>query len=78
MNFVIHSLNRFVFFLKCFYTLLVSLSQVPYMQISGMILGVNIFGEKVSVASVIGTGGFGGVLRPQWRVLGGGAPYENF
>ena len=48
------------------------------MQISGMILGVNIFGEKVSVASVFGTGGFGGVLRPQWRVLGGGAPYENF
>ena len=58
--------------------LLVSLNQVPYMQISGMILGVIIFGEKVSIASVNGTRGFGGVLRPQWRILGGGAPYENF
>ena len=35
------------------------------MQISDMILGVNIVGGKVSVTSVNGARGFGGALRPQ-------------
>ena len=35
------------------------------MQISDMILGVNIINGKVSVASVNRAEGFGGVLRPQ-------------
>ena len=37
----------------------------PYMQISDMILGVNIISGKVSVASVNRAGGFWGVLRPK-------------
>ena len=36
------------------------------MQISDMIPGVNIISRKVSVASVNGAVGSGGVLRPQW------------
>ena len=40
----------------------------PIMQISDMILGVNIIGEKVNAASVIG--GFGGVLKNPAGVLG--------
>ena len=60
-----HSLNRFFFFFNV-YTLLVFFKQVPYMQISDMISGVNIIGRKVSVSSVNGPRGFGGVLRPQW------------
>ena len=41
--------------------------QVPYMQLSHMIPGVNVIGRKVSVASVSGAGGSGSVLRPQWN-----------
>ena len=45
--------------------LLVFFNQVPYMQISDMIPEVNIIGRKVSVASVNGAVGSGGVLRSQ-------------
>ena len=41
------------------------------MQISDMIAGVDIIGGKVSVASVIGAGGYGDVLTQQQGVLGG-------
>ena len=69
MNYFIQSLNRFVcFFLKNANALLVFFKWVPYMQISDMILGVNIIGEKVNAASVIG--GFGGVLKNPAGVLG--------
>ena len=64
-NFFIHPLNRFVLKKKNAYALLVFLNWVPYMQLSHMIPGVNIIGRKVSVASVNGAGGSGGVLRPQ-------------
>ena len=46
------------------YELLVFFNWVPYMQPSHMIPGVNIISRKVSVSSVNGTGGSGGVLRP--------------
>ena len=38
---------------------------MPYMQISDMILGVDIIGRKVIVASAKGARGSGSVLRPQ-------------
>ena len=37
------------------------------MQISDMIPGVDVIGEKVSIASVNGAGGSGSVLTPQWE-----------
>ena len=43
---------------------MVFFNQVPYMQISDMILGVNIISGKVNIASVNGAGGSGGILRP--------------
>ena len=57
-NFFNHSLNRFVS-KKNAYELLVFFNQVPYMQLSHMITGVNIIGRKVSVASINGVGGGG-------------------
>ena len=44
------------------------------MQISDMILGVNIISGKMSVASVNGAGGSGGVLRPQPGFYGAELP----
>ena len=43
---------------------MVFFNQVLYMQISDMILGVNIISGKVKIASVNGAGVSGGVLRP--------------
>ena len=40
--------------------LLVFFNRVPYTQISGMTLGMNIMGKKVSIASFNGARGFGG------------------
>ena len=64
-------LNRFAL-KKNAYGSLVFFSQVPYMQLSHMIPGVNMIGRKVSVASVNGAWGSGGVLRSQR------GPQENF
>ena len=55
-------LNRFAL-KKNAYGSLVFFNQVPYMQLSHMIPGVNIISRKVSVASVNGVWGSGGVLR---------------
>ena len=43
-----------------------------------MIPGVNIISGKANVESVNGAGGSGGTLSPSARILGGGAPSENF
>ena len=45
-------------------------NQVPYMQIRD-IPGVNIIGRKVSIVSINGSGGSGGLLRgfPWWSTL---------
>ena len=48
----------FIFF-KNFYVLLVFFKLVPHMQISDMILGVNIIDKKVRVVSVNGVGDLG-------------------
>ena len=72
MKFFIHSLNRFVLKKKKAYGLLVFFNWVPYMSLSHMILGVNIIGRKMSVVSINGAGGYGGVLRTQR------GPQENF
>ena len=47
------------------YELLVFFNPVHYMQLPHMIPGVNIIDGKVSIASVNGACGSGGVLRPQ-------------
>ena len=66
-NFFIHSLNRFkknAFALQVFFNL------VPYMQISDMIVGVNIMGGKVSVASFNRAGSLQGVqLHDLWFIF---------
>ena len=63
MNFFI--LSTGLFFKKSAYALLVFLSWLPFMQISGIILGVNIISRKVSLASANGAWWFKGVLRLQ-------------
>ena len=54
-----------VFFKKNAYVVLVFFNPVPYMQISDVILGVNIIDEKVIVVSINRAEGFVVVLRPQ-------------
>ena len=53
--------------------MLVFFNRVPYMQLSHIIPGVNINGEKVSIANVNGAGRSGGVLRSHDELLGGRA-----
>ena len=59
-NFFIH-----YFFKKNAYAQLVFFNQVTYMQILDMISRVNIIGRKVSIASINGAGGSGGIPEPQ-------------
>ena len=56
------------------YEFLVSFNPVPYMQISGMIPGVNIIGGKVSLARVKGTGRIWGYSETPMGVLGAEHP----
>ena len=70
-------LKQVCFFLKQCLHVAVFFNWVPYIQISGMIPGMNKINGKVSVASIYRTGGLGCSETPA-RVLGGRAPSENF
>ena len=64
-NFFIHSLNRFLWKKKNCLRVARVLQLVPYMQISDMILEVNIISRKVSVASFYRAGGLGVFWEPR-------------
>ena len=63
---VMQQISSFIhyFFKKNAYAQLVFFNQVTYMQILDMISRVNIIGRKVSIASINGPGGSGGIPEP--------------
>ena len=77
MNFFI--LSTGLFFKKSAYALLVFLSWLPFMQISDIILGVNIISRKVSLASANGAWWFKGFSETPTRdFLGAEHPEKIF